>query len=118
MEMKQMLDEGIKRRAEGLKEEIKRMLQNACEPLMELNLIDSIQRLGVAYHFEIEIEEKLERRYNAWIDGVDDGEDLYAVALQFRLLRQHGYNVSPGKYHNLDKIGSLMPRTKPEPYSR
>lgn len=93
-----LLDEAIKIRAEGLKDQVWRMLQNASDPLVEMNLIDSIQRLGVAYHFETEIEEKLKRWYNAWVDGLNDGEDLHAVALQFRLLRQHGYNVSPGKY--------------------
>nr|QTW43987.1 (+)-borneol diphosphate synthase [Cinnamomum burmanni] len=90
-----MLDEAIKIRAEGLKDQVRRMLQNASDPLVEMNLIDSIQRLGVAYHFETEIEEKLERWNNEWVDGLNDGEDLHAVALQFRLLRQHGYNVSP-----------------------
>ncbi|RWR93513.1 terpene synthase 1 [Cinnamomum micranthum f. kanehirae] len=90
-----MLDEEIKVRAEGLKDQVRRMLQNASDPLVEMNLIDSIQRLGVAYHFDTEVEEKLKRWYNAWVDGLNDGEDLHAVALQFRLLRQHGYNVSP-----------------------
>ena len=98
MALKQMLDDAIKRRAEGLKDQVRRILQTASDPLVEMNLIDSIQRLGVAYHFETEIEEKLKRWYNAWADGLNDGEDLQAVALQFRLLRQHGYNVSPGKY--------------------
>ncbi|XXG83115.1 hypothetical protein AAC387_Pa10g0948 [Persea americana] len=90
-----VLDEAIKIRAEGLKDQVRRMLQNASDPLVETNLIDSIQRLGVAYHFETEIEEKLKRWNNAWVEGLNDGDDLHDVALQFRLLRQHGYDVSP-----------------------
>ena len=62
-----------------------------------LKFIDAIQRLGVAYHFESEIEEALERMHAAFRDH--DG-DLYNVAFGFRLLRQHGYKVSCGKLIN------------------
>ncbi|BBH01872.1 terpene synthase 21 [Prunus dulcis] len=61
----------------------------------QLKLIDAIQRLGVAYHFETEIEEALERMHTTFHDhDSDDDGDLYNVALCFRLLRQHGHNVS------------------------
>ncbi|BBH01889.1 hypothetical protein Prudu_012289 [Prunus dulcis] len=61
-------------------------------------LIDAIQRLGVAYHFEKEIEEALEHIYAANHFHDDDGDgDLYNVSLGFRLLRQQGHNVSCGK---------------------
>ncbi|KAI5333402.1 hypothetical protein L3X38_023533 [Prunus dulcis] len=59
----------------------------------KLKLIDAIQRLGVAYHFEREIEEALERIHGTTCHDHYDG-DLHSVALGFRLLRQHGYNVS------------------------
>ncbi|ONI12954.1 hypothetical protein PRUPE_4G193900, partial [Prunus persica] len=61
----------------------------------QLKLIEAIQRLGVAYHFEREIEEALERIHGTTCHDHYDG-DLHSVALGFRLLRQHGYNVSCG----------------------
>lgn len=64
----------------------------------QLKLIDAIQRLGVAYHFETDIEQALERIHATYQD--DDG-DLYNVALRFRLLRRHGYNVSCGRLSSL-----------------
>ncbi|RWR93510.1 terpene synthase 1 [Cinnamomum micranthum f. kanehirae] len=79
-------------RANELKEDVRKMLRNVDDHLQELNLIDSIQRLGVAYHFEEEIAQALLRMYKS---GRDYGDDLHVVALQFRLLRQEGYNVSP-----------------------
>ncbi|CAL2254438.1 unnamed protein product [Prunus armeniaca] len=61
----------------------------------QMKLIDAIQRLGVAYHFEKEIEEALEHIYAGNHFHDDDGDgDLYNVSLGFRLLRQHGHNVS------------------------
>ncbi|XP_009346480.1 (-)-alpha-pinene synthase-like [Pyrus x bretschneideri] len=60
----------------------------------QLKLIDAIQRLGVAYHFASEIEETLKRMHGTFNDHEDVGGDLHIVALGFRLLRQHGYNVS------------------------
>ena len=80
---------------EKLKEQFKReLLAAASNSSQQLDLIDAIQRLGVAYHFETEIEEALQHIYNNRIDMEDD--DLYNTALGFRLLRQHGYNVSCG----------------------
>ncbi|KAJ6868332.1 valencene synthase-like [Populus alba x Populus x berolinensis] len=76
---------------EKLREQFKRELL-ASNSSQKLDLIDAIQRLGVAYHFETEIEEALQHIYNNRIDMEDD--DLYNTALGFRLLRQHGYNVS------------------------
>ncbi|MCD7459556.1 hypothetical protein HAX54_041292 [Datura stramonium] len=60
-----------------------------------LDLIDVIERLGIAYHFEKEIDNILEQIYNENSNFEDnDYNDLYTCALQFRLLRQHGYNIS------------------------
>lgn len=73
------------------------MLDEATEPQDQLNLIDNLQRLGISYHFEDEIKHIL-----TFINRKDDKnnepriKDLYATALEFRLLRQHGFNVSQG----------------------
>ncbi|CAN1813652.1 Beta-caryophyllene synthase [Linum perenne] len=58
-----------------------------------LNLIDVIERLGIDYHFEVEIELFLQQLYAEDICRIIDG-DLRTAALSFRLLRQHGYNIS------------------------
>nr|A0A7G5KLV1.1 RecName: Full=Sesquiterpene synthase TPS2; AltName: Full=Beta-copaene synthase TPS2; AltName: Full=Beta-cubebene synthase TPS2; AltName: Full=Beta-ylangene synthase TPS2; AltName: Full=Terpene synthase 2; Short=CoTPS2 [Cananga odorata]QMW48843.1 terpene synthase 2 [Cananga odorata] len=85
------VDEITKQRAEKLKHDVLKMLHNVSVSLQDLNLIDEIQRLGVGYHFETEIENAMKRIYNS---RDNDDDDLHAVALRFRLLRQHGYNVS------------------------
>ncbi|KAJ8622266.1 hypothetical protein MRB53_030795 [Persea americana] len=85
-------DAQTQQRANELKEEVRKILRNVDDNLQELNLIDAVQRLGVAYHFEEEIAQALLRMYKS---GRGYGGDLHAVALQFRLLRQEGYNVSP-----------------------
>ncbi|KAL6315896.1 hypothetical protein AAG906_013240 [Vitis piasezkii] len=80
---------------EDLKEEIRReLIAAASNPSEQLKFIDAVQRLGVAYHFEKEIEEALQNTYNNY-HGIDDiNDDLYDVALRFRLLRQQGFNIS------------------------
>ncbi|XP_042518576.1 (-)-germacrene D synthase-like [Macadamia integrifolia] len=82
---------------EDLKKEVRRMLVVDANEFLnkKLSLIDLLQRLGVAYHFEGEMEKALEQIYNASDYGFDDDDNynLYTVALQFRLLRQQGYNV-------------------------
>ncbi|KAG9457175.1 hypothetical protein H6P81_001683 [Aristolochia fimbriata] len=77
-----------------LKQEVGRMLNRAADdqPLLQMKLIDLIQCSGTAYHFEMEIEKAL-RRINESRPCEND-DHLHAVALQFRLLRQHGYHVS------------------------
>ncbi|XP_042483500.1 (-)-germacrene D synthase-like isoform X2 [Macadamia integrifolia] len=69
------------------------LVADAKESLKKLSLIDSLQQLGVAYHFEGEIKNVLEQINEATNGSFDSNGDLYTVALQFRLLRQQGYNV-------------------------
>ncbi|GAB2261618.1 hypothetical protein Droror1_Dr00002615 [Drosera rotundifolia] len=77
-----------------LKEEVKRELQEVSnKPLKLLNYIDAIQRLGVSHHFEEEINQALEKTYDAH-NQLSDDADLYHTSLCFRLLRQHGFHVS------------------------
>ncbi|XP_058092437.1 (-)-germacrene D synthase-like isoform X2 [Magnolia sinica] len=80
------------KRVEELKEEVKRIMSEAKGSVQELQLIDDLQRLEVAYHFEKEIDEALHRICGVY--ATVDYDDLHAVALRFRLLRQEGYNVS------------------------
>ncbi|KAF5948753.1 hypothetical protein HYC85_014710 [Camellia sinensis] len=84
------------------KEEVRKMLVAANDQLSQkLNFIDAIQRLGVSYHFESEIETALQHIYETDYDHHDDKakDDLYTIALLFRLLRQQGYPISCGKSH-------------------
>ncbi|TYH74740.1 hypothetical protein ES332_D05G423300v1 [Gossypium tomentosum] len=57
----------------------------------KLTFIDSVQRLGVSYRFTKEIEDELENIYH---NNNDAENDLYTTSLRFRLLREHGFNVS------------------------
>ncbi|KAA8525634.1 hypothetical protein F0562_007484 [Nyssa sinensis] len=84
--------EMLAKEIEVLKEEVRSMLMEAESKAAEkINLIDTIERLGVSYHFEKEIEEQLKQIFNS-----QDAEDydLCTMALHFRLFRQHGYNIS------------------------
>ncbi|KAG5551795.1 hypothetical protein RHGRI_010024 [Rhododendron griersonianum] len=60
-----------------------------------LKLIDTLQRLGIGYHFQEDINALLLQRFS---DGPNplDNEDLFTTALCFRLHRHNGYQMSPG----------------------
>ncbi|KAK7257291.1 hypothetical protein RIF29_31159 [Crotalaria pallida] len=84
-----------------LKEKVRKMLapanEKALKPLTMASLIDSIQRLGLYYHFELEIEEVLQQIYKNYVENsiLSLNEDLHSLALLFRLLRQQGYHILP-----------------------
>lgn len=67
------------------------LLRTTKDPCNLLKLIDSIKRLGVAYHFEDEIEEAVSLIY-----AHDQTSDLYMTALRFRILREHGLLIGSG----------------------
>ncbi|KAK9152051.1 hypothetical protein Syun_010360 [Stephania yunnanensis] len=76
-----------------LKEEVRGILKEVGnQPSEQLNLIDALQRLGISYHFEIEIEEAMKQVYDH--ETIFSFKNLHNVALCFRLLRQQGYNLS------------------------
>ena len=71
----------------------RRELRSTSEPLKAMNLIDTLQRLGLAYHFEDDMNAMLSQLSSS---GQSDG-DLFATALRFRLLRHNGHKISSGK---------------------
>ncbi|KAM7486317.1 hypothetical protein LguiA_002326 [Lonicera macranthoides] len=86
---------------EQLKEEVRKMIVDGSEePAQQLKLIDAIQRLGVSYHFESEIDVVLKNHLANFNDSfgkcnkINDEDNLYMLALRFRLLRQRGHHVS------------------------
>ncbi|GLT77756.1 hypothetical protein SLA2020_493160 [Shorea laevis] len=104
-------DEKIKQQVEELKEKVRKMLMAPGEKSSQkLNFIDAIQRLGVSYHFENEIQEILQQLHETLHD-CDDHEyddDLHTVALRFRLLRQQGYYISCDMFTKFkDKKGNF-----------
>ncbi|CAA3018299.1 terpene synthase 10-like, partial [Olea europaea subsp. europaea] len=83
-------------RSSELKMQVKMIHDKTVKPLDQLELIDNLQRLGISYHFENEINQILSvinKKYSE-NDQQSKIKDLYATALEFRLLRQHGFKVS------------------------
>ncbi|KAI4324235.1 hypothetical protein L6164_023789 [Bauhinia variegata] len=78
-----------------LKEEVRTMLCTMKNPLYQLELIDDLQRLGVAYHFKNEINNILNHVYKN-VDSLMEEKNLYFTALKFRLLRENVYLISAG----------------------
>ncbi|KAK3122687.1 hypothetical protein QOZ80_8AG0616830 [Eleusine coracana subsp. coracana] len=85
----------MRERARAVQEEVRKTILEATassDLIRKLELIDTLQRIGVDYHYKEEIHELLCRVY----DDSDDGgyDDLYLTSLRFYLLRKHGYSVS------------------------
>ncbi|XP_027155596.1 terpene synthase 10-like [Coffea eugenioides] len=83
-------------RANELKEQVKMMLDEGDMKLLDcMELVDGLERLGLAYHFEGRINRLLSSAYKAIHEGNHkrNKEDLYAAALEFRIFRQNGFNV-------------------------
>ncbi|MFQ6669279.1 hypothetical protein Gotur_034598 [Gossypium turneri] len=79
---------------EELKQQVRRMLVISTDkPYQNLDIIDAIQRLGVTYHFEKEIEDALHIIYQHHCNNTQIDDDLYTASVRFRLLREHGFNV-------------------------
>ncbi|CAA7033115.1 unnamed protein product [Microthlaspi erraticum] len=105
-----------------LKEMVRKMLvDEKATYLDKLELIDDLQKLGVSYHFEREIDNVLTDSYQKnrrIIRTYEMEKDLHTIALEFRLLRQHGFNVSEdvfdvfmkkcGKFESGDDINGLI----------
>ncbi|PKA52913.1 (-)-germacrene D synthase [Apostasia shenzhenica] len=82
-------------------------MKERSDMLESLELIDAIQRLGVAYHFKEEINDALHAIHVS--TRVDELHDLHTVALRFRLLRQQRYDVSSDVFAKfLDENGEFM----------
>ncbi|KAL3844077.1 hypothetical protein ACJIZ3_001480 [Penstemon smallii] len=87
-----------------LKEKVRNMIISGHEEKLanKLVLIDTVERLGLSYHFSNEIEQQLNLVFNATFKFENDEEEsnnninnnLFIASLQFRLLRQHGFDAS------------------------
>ncbi|GAY60880.1 alpha-humulene/(-)-(E)-beta-caryophyllene synthase [Citrus sinensis] len=88
----QTIDTTTQEQYDALKQEVRRMITPAVDEIShKLHLIDAVQRLGVAYQFEKEIEDELQKLAN---DLGSDSDNLYTVSLRFRLLRQQRVKIS------------------------
>jgi len=89
-----------------LEREIEALKPNVREMLMSSKGYDSVKKrslmiyllvsLGLAYHFEEEIEKSLKDGFEK-IDEIIAGEDdLYTISTIFWVFRTYGYNMSSG----------------------
>ncbi|XP_058091663.1 alpha-terpineol synthase, chloroplastic-like [Magnolia sinica] len=100
--------EGAMHARQELEEAVRCLLQETSEPLDQLELIDAVQRLGLGYLFEVEIKGALKALSSISNKDLRIEEDLYSTALRFRLLRQHGYQVSEDVFDSfMDGMGTF-----------
>ncbi|GMJ02858.1 terpene synthase 03 [Hibiscus trionum] len=92
-------------RLEELKQGVRELLATVKEARPQLEMINTMQRLGVANLFEQEIHHILANL----IHHHNISDDLYTVALHFRILRQNGFFVPTDVFDKfMDGDGKFM----------
>ncbi|KAE8651964.1 terpene synthase 10 isoform X1 [Cucumis sativus] len=100
--------EVYRRRFSQLKGQVQMLLKEERDSLEQLELIDALQKLGISYHFESEIKKILERISNKFLKKDKEKNSFYATSLQFRLLRQHQFDISEGVFNAFkDEMGNF-----------
>ncbi|KAJ4901658.1 Alpha-barbatene synthase [Raphanus sativus] len=71
------------------------MLSSKEEDAVKKNilLIHLLGSLGLAYHFEREIEETLKHAFEKMEDLINGENDLYTISIMFRAFRTYGHNM-------------------------
>lgn len=85
---------------ETLKPKVKDMLmfsKSTDSAKKRILLIYMLVSLGVAYHFEDEIEESLKEGFEKIHEMIAGDDDLYTISIIFWVFRTYGYNMSSGK---------------------
>ncbi|KAE8680306.1 3R-linalool synthase, putative isoform 2 [Hibiscus syriacus] len=91
-------------RLEELKQGAREILASRKDARRQLDLINKMQRLGVAYLFENEIHHTLTKLIHHNIPS-----DLYTVAMHFRISRQNGLFISTDVFNKfMDRDGKFM----------
>ncbi|KAM6567350.1 hypothetical protein CsatA_026478 [Cannabis sativa] len=97
-------EESYGKRINELKEDVRRILEKEAEnPLVKLEQINDLSRLGISYHFEDQIKAILNLTYNNNNNALWKKNNLYATALHFKLLRQYGFNPVSSEVFNAFK---------------
>ncbi|XP_066341852.1 ent-copalyl diphosphate synthase AN1, chloroplastic-like isoform X8 [Miscanthus floridulus] len=77
-------------------------------------VVDRLERLGISRYFQREIKQCMDYVNRHWTeDGIcwardSTVKDVDDTAMAFRLLRLHGYNVSPSVFKNFEKDGEFF----------
>nr|UNZ93481.1 diterpene synthase class II [Scutellaria baicalensis] len=78
-------------------------------------VVDRLQRLGISRYFKPQIKECLDYTYRYWSNykgtySARDSQiqDIDDSAMAFRLLRLHGYHVSPDGFKQFEKEGEFF----------
>lgn len=100
-------------KAKLLKEEVRRTLVTTQGSLEQLEMIDSLQRLGISYHYKHEIHDILKRIYEQRHEIGRESQDLPAAALGFFLLRQHSFDVSQDDFDVFKSENGIFRKTLP-----
>ncbi|XP_062112986.1 probable monoterpene synthase MTS1, chloroplastic isoform X2 [Humulus lupulus] len=88
--------EAYAERINKLKGEVRIILEKevAENPLVKLEQMDTLHKLGISHHFQDEIRAILNVKYSNINDALWKKNDVYATALEFQVLRLHGYTIS------------------------
>ncbi|KAI3678922.1 hypothetical protein L6452_38226 [Arctium lappa] len=77
-------------------------------------VVDRLQRLGISRYFKSEIDGCIKYIYRYWTkDGIcwarnTNVQDIDDTAMAFRLLRVHGYKISPDVFRQFEKDGKFV----------
>ncbi|XP_037481001.1 syn-copalyl diphosphate synthase-like [Triticum dicoccoides] len=87
---------------------------HAMDIFEQLWVVDRLMRLGISRHFTSEIEQCMDYIYRRWTQkGLAHNAhcpttDIDDTAMGFRLLRQHGYDVTPSVFKHFEKDGKFV----------